>query len=227
MAVGAASRHHHGVGDRRLFVERDGDDLLGLGVIELCQDRIERRGWLRLGFRRLLAARLPGLLRLGRGRQEFGGNFGKRCGRCGCLCLGCRPELRLRVLRLHPGAGLGRWFLRRGSGGGALRLRRRLAGSGLLRWCFQWTGPRFCERNGITSRLAPSPWTTHLQGKVFSCCVQVPPAHAARRSTLAKGLRPSHTVMARLISRSPSISIEPLSISSESLVIPIQTDVMA
>jgi hypothetical protein len=38
MAAGASGSHHHAVGDRRLAVEIDGDDGLGLGVVEFCED---------------------------------------------------------------------------------------------------------------------------------------------------------------------------------------------
>ena len=54
MPVGAAGGNHHPVGQRRLAVEVDGDDVLGLGVFKLGDDGFEERGLLGL---RLGAAR--------------------------------------------------------------------------------------------------------------------------------------------------------------------------
>ena len=41
MAVGAARGHHHVVGNRRLTIEVDGDDLLGLGIVELGYEMVK------------------------------------------------------------------------------------------------------------------------------------------------------------------------------------------
>jgi hypothetical protein len=107
MPVGAAGGHDHRIRDRRLVIKPDGDDLFGLGIVELGQDGVERAcGLFGRGF---LAARLAGLLCPGGIRQQLGRN------------------LRQRLARGGLGGGLSRGLSRRGLAGGRFR---GLAGGG-------------------------------------------------------------------------------------------------
>jgi hypothetical protein len=86
MAIGAAGRDDHAVGERGFAMEVDGDDVFRLGVFKLGKDGVQQGG--------LLGA-------FGRGRGFRGAfrrsGFLRLCWQGCCPLVTCRSSLRLRL----------------------------------------------------------------------------------------------------------------------------------